>query len=727
MRDRTWGPRPEHRPRQAAYVTGAADARPRLPRRHQHGADRRRPDRLRVPPPRRRDRRPRRRPAHGRPRRHEHGWVERVVITATDAAGRHLRAVGEPVSRMIVNRHTFIDINSLVRWDLDGAEAWGEDQDMWPVHTFAAARRAAGSPDVTDRRCPTTTTCPRCRDSACATRGTCSARDDVLGSINLVTPERVARAAASVTTGEMIPPRPAARRARPAAVRPPRLRAPRRRPQPPRDGRPPRRLPPPGLDAVGRARTTCAAGSTASGAGARRTRRTAPTGSASTTGPRHGIAGRGVLIDVAAQLAARRSRLRPARARGPSPPTTLQATLDAPRRRARGRRHLVRAHRLGRRLPPARPGGPRRPTPRRRTSPACAPTRRWPASSGTPTRPRCAATTRPSRSSPAIPPSGRCTAACCRRSARRSGEMFDFERLADGVPGRRPVRRSSSSPPRSPARRARLARQRRRHPLTRSLTVADIDLAPLHLRPGDTVVVGQATAEPRALVEALIEQRHDLAPLRRVRRHLVHRPVPPGARRRLRRSSASARSGARRRSTRPACCRSCPSTSARCPALIAQRPAAPSTPCSSRSAAPDEHGDLLARSGRRLPPGRRSARARVAIAEVNPHVPVHRRRHRRAGDRFAAIVHDDRPLVAVGRRAPLPEDDAIARRVAELIPDGATIQFGIGGTPDAVLGHLARQARPRRALRPGQRRRSSTSSRPASSPTRARRSTPASP
>ena len=41
--------------------------------------------------------------------------------------------------------------------------------------------------------------------SACATPGTCSARDDVLGSINLVTPERVARAAAAVTTGEMIP------------------------------------------------------------------------------------------------------------------------------------------------------------------------------------------------------------------------------------------------------------------------------------------------------------------------------------------------------------------------------------------------------------------------------------------------------------------------------------------------------------------------------------------
>ncbi|MET0324790.1 MAG: hypothetical protein ABW219_06155 [Ilumatobacteraceae bacterium] len=73
----------------------------------------------------------------------EHGWVEQVEITATDAAGRQLHVVGEPVSRMIIDRHTFVDINSLVRWDLDGDVAWGEDRDMRPVHTFAASRRAA--------------------------------------------------------------------------------------------------------------------------------------------------------------------------------------------------------------------------------------------------------------------------------------------------------------------------------------------------------------------------------------------------------------------------------------------------------------------------------------------------------------------------------------------------------------------------------------------------------
>jgi hypothetical protein len=140
MRDRTWGPRPEHRPRQAAYVTGAANA--------DHGflaVTNVTPDGDAV--------------AYGFLRRDgetvsltggdrfverddEHGWITGITIEATDRNGRRLRAVGEPVSRMIINRHTFIDINSLIQWNLDGETAWGEDQDMWPVHTFSALRRS---------------------------------------------------------------------------------------------------------------------------------------------------------------------------------------------------------------------------------------------------------------------------------------------------------------------------------------------------------------------------------------------------------------------------------------------------------------------------------------------------------------------------------------------------------------------------------------------------------
>ena len=141
MRDRTWGPRPEHRPRQAAYVTGAADA--------EHGF-------LAVTNTKadgdpiaygflRRDGRTV--SMAGGERRVERdplqGWITRIELEGQDAEGRPLRAVGEPVSRIIINRHTFIDINSLIRWDLEGVEAWGEDQDMWPTHTFADRQRAA--------------------------------------------------------------------------------------------------------------------------------------------------------------------------------------------------------------------------------------------------------------------------------------------------------------------------------------------------------------------------------------------------------------------------------------------------------------------------------------------------------------------------------------------------------------------------------------------------------
>jgi hypothetical protein len=140
MRDRTWGPRPEHRPRQAAYVTAAASGdhavlavtatTPTGSDPIAYGFLRRDGETVGL--------------AAGErvvERDPDGGHVRRVVITAADRAGRTTRAVGTPVSRTIVNRHTFIDINSLVCWDLDGAVGWGEDQDMWPVHSFAAARR----------------------------------------------------------------------------------------------------------------------------------------------------------------------------------------------------------------------------------------------------------------------------------------------------------------------------------------------------------------------------------------------------------------------------------------------------------------------------------------------------------------------------------------------------------------------------------------------------------
>jgi 4-hydroxybutyrate CoA-transferase len=79
--------------------------------------------------------------------------------------------------------------------------------------------------------------------------------------------------------------------------------------------------------------------------------------------------------------------------------------------------------------------------------------------------------------------------------------------------------------------------------------------------------------------------------------------------------------------------------------------------------------------------------ARTVVALVNPRMP-------RTGGHafpfsqidFAVEVEADLPL---GREHPVtPESLAIGRNVAELIPDGSTLQMGIGAVPDAVLASL---------------------------------------
>jgi acyl-CoA hydrolase len=77
------------------------------------------------------------------------------------------------------------------------------------------------------------------------------------------------------------------------------------------------------------------------------------------------------------------------------------------------------------------------------------------------------------------------------------------------------------------------------------------------------------------------------------------------------------------------------------------------------------------------------------VAEVNDRMP------RTLGDCFLhvsqvkAVVETSRPLSELKPAAPSPVQRRIAAHVAELIPDGATLQLGIGGIPDSVLACLA--------------------------------------
>ncbi len=82
--------------------------------------------------------------------------------------------------------------------------------------------------------------------------------------------------------------------------------------------------------------------------------------------------------------------------------------------------------------------------------------------------------------------------------------------------------------------------------------------------------------------------------------------------------------------------------------------------------------------------------AEIIIAEVNEKMP------RTLGDTFIHVsdidyivpVDYELPELAMGEGKPTEKVEKIATYIAELIPDEATMQMGIGAVPDAVLKHL---------------------------------------
>ncbi|MBX6341718.1 MAG: acetyl-CoA hydrolase/transferase family protein, partial [Thermomicrobiaceae bacterium] len=80
--------------------------------------------------------------------------------------------------------------------------------------------------------------------------------------------------------------------------------------------------------------------------------------------------------------------------------------------------------------------------------------------------------------------------------------------------------------------------------------------------------------------------------------------------------------------------------------------------------------------------------ARTVIAELNPRVPRTLGNSAIHVDRIAAAVEVDRPLPSVPPEPFGEIERAIGQHVAALVPNGATIQVGIGTIPDAVLAAL---------------------------------------
>ena len=102
---------------------------------------------------------------------------------------------------------------------------------------------------------------------------------------------------------------------------------------------------------------------------------------------------------------------------------------------------------------------------------------------------------------------------------------------------------------------------------------------------------------------------------------------------------------------------------------------------------PDRHG--FCTLGTSVDAARAAAdSARTLIAEINEQMPHTHGNSMVPFDRLEAFVHTDRPLGEAEAVEATETEGRIGEIIAGLVEDGATLQMGIGGIPNAVMSRL---------------------------------------
>lgn len=212
----------------------------------------------------------------------------------------------------------------------------------------------------------------------------------------------------------------------------------------------------------------------------------------------------------------------------------------------------------------------------------------------------------------------------------------------------------------------------------------DLDLSQW-IRPGDTVIWGQSCAEPRTLTEALFEQRHAIGPFRCFLGIPATDTVKPeyadvvsflsycgtGSNRTLHDAGVLDILTAHY-STFPALFRS-----REVPVDVALVQVSP----------PNDDGTYSMGLAHEYLGAALDA-ARVVIAEVNDQLPAIPGTRQLRGEEIDVLVPSSRPPVEVLPATLDDESLALGRAVAAVIPDGATLQLGIGSLAQSVLAAL---------------------------------------
>lgn len=204
------------------------------------------------------------------------------------------------------------------------------------------------------------------------------------------------------------------------------------------------------------------------------------------------------------------------------------------------------------------------------------------------------------------------------------------------------------------------------------------------VRPGDTVMWGQGTAEPLPLTRALIEQRHAIGEFKVFLGMNYSDTVLPGLD--GIKFFAYCGTGRNRQLAKAGNLDILPLHYSQLPELIRSRRLKIDVLMLQVAPADAEGNCSLSIAHEYLIPALDAAR--VVIAEINEQAPwTYGERAVRESD-FDFIIRTSRPPLEVHHPGPDEAELATARNVAELIQDGATLQIGIGALPEAVLAQL---------------------------------------
>src|SRR5262249_30315666 len=205
------------------------------------------------------------------------------------------------------------------------------------------------------------------------------------------------------------------------------------------------------------------------------------------------------------------------------------------------------------------------------------------------------------------------------------------------------------------------------------------------IRPGDALIWGQACAEPQTLVEALIAQRAALSGCRAFLGSSYSGLLRPEHADHLRLSSYCG-TGSNRALADAGVLDLLPAPYSQLGALIRSR----RLPCDVvllQVSPPNARGEYsLGLAVEYLAPALEVARA--VIAEVNDRVPWTFTHPLLKREDFDLIIESSRQPVPLTYASLTHPEKQIARNAAGLVPEGATIECGIGALPNAIVAAL---------------------------------------